>query len=209
MKSISFRKNKFLKVGNFRIPVVKVFRGWRGIVIKTRLKGRDYAIKIHKKAKYSYKEAIALKKASRIRAAPRVFRILRKCIFMQFLSGPFFEKYVLEGKNTQKIRKLAIKVLEKALRLDNLKITNLELSRAHKHIILHREEPFFIDFGRVSFGRGRNFEKLMHYLFFNPSSNLAEKLRQIFGLTNEDIEKFKKLLKKKKKETILLYLKSL
>ncbi len=208
MIRISFRRKRFLKIRNFKVPVIKIFEGWRGIVIKTKLKGRNYAIKIHKKAKYSYKEAIALKKASKIRVAPRVFKISRKYILMQFLSGPPFEKYVLEENDTRKIRKLTIEILEKALRLDNLKITNLELSRAHKHVILHKGAPFFIDFGKVSFNKERNFEKLMHYLFFNPSSNLARRLRQVFNLTKKDIERFRKLLKEKKKETILLYLKS-
>ncbi len=208
MKSI--KKGRFLKIGNLKIPVIEIFEGWRSIVIKTRVKGRCYAVKIlKKKAKYSYREAVALKKASKVRAAPKVFRIFRRCILMEFLSGPFFEKYVMNEKDIKKVRKLIIKILEKALKLDSLKVTNLELSRAHKHIILHKNNPFIIDFGRVSFEKGKNFEKLMHYLFFNPSSNIAKRLRYIFNLTSDDIKNIKNLLKEKRKKTIPLYLESL
>ncbi len=127
-------------------------------------------------------EARLLSLASRHRLAPRPYAWSKDFIVMDYLEGTLLEDLDAQALGRGDAQVLLARLLGKAFVLDRIGIDHGELSRPHRHVILVRLEPFFIDFESASTARRpNNLTSLASALLVKPSS-LSAGLRRAAGV---------------------------
>ncbi len=166
-------------------PVV-LGRGYRGIVFRGRMRGRDAAIKILRTDSTLADlllEAEATRLANRVGVGPKLLGYSPRVLVLEFVEGIAFGKWIerLETGKAGFLKKVLRKCFFQARALDEAGLDHGELSDARKHVIVKSDlTPVIIDFGKASKRRKpSNVTSLFSYITHGPGS---EKILNTLGI---------------------------
>ncbi len=164
-------------------------KGTRSIVVKAWISGYAYALKIRRldsSIPNLKKEAENMKIANSVSVGPKLISYDEGVILMELIDG----KPILDWMNIQKdpsiVRRVLLKLILDAYRLDMVCLDHGELSRASKHIFVKsNNEPVILDFGSSSVNRKpSNVSSLISYLFIRDT--LRNTIQNMCGHTNKE-----------------------
>jgi putative serine/threonine protein kinase len=164
VESLEFNGDKQV----FNVPVLG--KGCVGIVVLAYMGGEKVALKIRRmdadRSKMQH-EAQMLKKANSVRVGPRLLRVSKNFLLMQFVEGRLFPIWLEKRRGKVLLRKVLREVLEQCWRLDEIGLDHGELSHAPKHIIVNgKGKPFIVDFETASVNRKpSNVTSICRFLF--------------------------------------------
>jgi putative serine/threonine protein kinase len=183
VKKLAFMGKK--KILN--IPVLG--KGYVGIVIAAYLKSKKVALKIRRidaGRRDMFHEGLMLKKANSIRIGPKLFKVSKNFLLMDFIEGNTFPEWMkmIQGKDFEiRVKLLLKKILEQCYELDQFGLDHGEINDASKHIIINsKDTPYFIDFETSSLKRKvSNVTSICQYVFLGNAiaSKLEEKIKII------------------------------
>jgi len=166
--------------------LIKLGKGYRGLVIMGEVEGRRAAIKILRTDASMgslEREAEATRLANSVGIGPKVFAHSRHVLALEFIEGRSFDKWIKELDETREaeLRRVLRECFRQARLLDKLPLDHGELSDAKKHIIVKRDlHPVIIDFGKASKRRKpSNVTSLFSYITFGPHSEKIMKMLKI------------------------------
>jgi len=179
------------------IPVLG--RGCVGIVVLAIMHdNRKVAIKIRRvdaDRKTLKHEAEMLKLANSVNVGPKLIAATNNFIVMEFIKGKHLPEWIRKA-DEKEIRKALRKILEDCRKLDKIKLSHGELSRAPKHIMVSNGKPIIVDFETASIKRKKlNVTAVCQYLFIRRE--IANTIKEKIGEINT--EKLVKALKAYKK----------
>ncbi len=125
-------------------------------------------------------------------------------LIREFIDGVPFNKFLLFASH-EDIKRVVLKIIELAYKLDIEKIFLNELSRVTRNIIVTRElNPYIIDLERATKSQRSNVSQFLSYLYKLASSKspFASKIREIIDA--DKIIKIGSLYKKKKDFNLVL-----
>ena len=127
------------------------------------------------------REAEMLKRANSVGVGPRLLRVSKNFLLMQFIDGDLLPKWLEKRKGKRRVRKVLREVLEQCWRLDKAGLDHGELSHAPKHIIVdQKDEAFIVDFETASVNRKpSNVTSICQFLFI--SSAVADEVAVELG----------------------------
>ena len=173
------------------LKIIFIGKGYRGIVVKGRLRGFDAAIKILRTDTAVGgldKEAEATEMANQIGIGPKLLGYSRHVLILEYIEGKHFGKWVeeLAIEKTDVLKDVLSKSLLQARSLDRLGLDHGELSDARKHIIVKPSlDPIIIDFGKARIkNRPSNVTSLFSYIAFGPQS---KKILQMLRVSDPPI----------------------
>lgn len=159
--------------GRHRVGEVPVLgKGHVGVVVAARFGGASVALKIRRvdaDRESLAAEAENLKMANRVSVGPRLLAASANFLLMELVEGDYLPDWVdgLGPSDGDLLRRVLRRLLNKARRLDQVRLDHGELSRAHRHVIVAGGEPRIIDFESASTGRrAANVTSIAHYLYF-------------------------------------------
>ena len=184
MKSmLSKIKNKRYYAKGNRSVVYTGFIGKKKVIIKKQKKNiaaRDIA-KI---------EARWLRILNKQGIGPKLISEGKDYIIMEFIMGKPIMDF-LETAKKQDIEKVISRALKQCIVLDSLNITKKEMHKPVKHIIIHNNNPKFIDFERAKFSQKP--KNLTQFCQFLTSKKVSVILRRKGIIINKT--KLRKFLK--------------
>ncbi len=151
-------------------------------------RGKRFALKIERdksrRRDFVHKETEYLKKANSVQVGPALISsdYENKAILMEFIDGEPFYRWVLEKNPSKKKLKHCLQsLLMQAFRLDSIGLDHGQLAGKGKNILVTKSgEPVIIDFEKASLVRRvHNQTQLQSFLFQNPNSAIAQKIREI------------------------------
>lgn len=186
IKTIEFTGQKHIH----NIPILG--KGCVGIVVAAYRKDEKVALKIRRtdaNRTTMQHEAQMLKKANKINVGPRLLRITKNFLLMEYVEGLLFPEWtrMLTGKGARRRLRYVLRiVLEQAWRLDKAEFDHGELSNAPKHIIVKPDDlPCLVDFETASISRrASNVTSLCQYLFIG--SSIAKLIQKKLGDIKKD-----------------------
>lgn len=144
------------------------------------------------------------------RIAPKVYIFSKDFLVEEKIDGLLLFVFLKSGES-EEIKKVVLKIIDKAHKLDVIGISHNELSRAQKHIIVEKKtyEPIIIDFGSATYNtNSSNLTQVASYLFLgnNAVSKLIIEKLQIEDIKLDKIKELLKIYKKgiKEKKTELM-----
>lgn len=161
--------------GRHKIGEVPVLgKGHVGVVVAARTSGAtSAALKIRRidadRDSFAV-EADNLRMANDVSVGPRLIGSSLNFLLMELIEGDYLPDWVggLGPSEECLLRHVIRLLLDKARRLDSVGLDHGELNRAHRHVIVTRDEPRIIDFESASTGRSvANVTSVAHYVFFN------------------------------------------
>lgn len=103
-----------------------------------------------------------LKILNKHKIGPKLILVKREFFVYEFIQGKEFVEWM---KNKKNIKPMIKKILYKCRVLDKLKTNKMEFTRPIKHIVIHKNEPHFIDFERCYFiERPKNVTQFCQFL---------------------------------------------
>ncbi len=156
-------------------------------------RGKKLALKIEKDKSRRFgmavKEANYLKLANTFGVGPKLFAFDFdcKCILMEFVDGAPFDKWFFEKEPTKKaLKKFIENLLEQAKELDKVGISHGQLAGKGRNILVRNNLPVIIDFEKASIvRRARNENQIKSFLFDNPKSSIAKKIKKFWSLLDK------------------------
>ncbi len=126
-------------------------------------------------------EAELLKKANSVCVGPRLQKVSRNFLLMQFIEGDLLLTWLKKTRSKVRIRRVLRAILEQCFALDCAGLDHGELSRASKHVIVDlADELFLVDFESASLGRKpANVTSVCQFLFLHGET--AMKVRKKLG----------------------------
>ncbi|MBI2529567.1 MAG: hypothetical protein HYW05_00300 [Candidatus Diapherotrites archaeon] len=153
-------------------------------------KGGKFALKIEKenspRREMCEKEVANLLLANKYGIGPKLadYDINARIILMEFIEGKTFSKWLLDGKkapNKKQLLKVISDLLLQAKIMDEIGLDHGQLAGKGANIIVkHNLRPVIIDFEKASQKRRcHNLNQLNSFLFRNPNSEIARKVKEI------------------------------
>ncbi len=172
-----------------------VGRGRHSVVLKS----GDLAIKIEKDVPdfkgASKDEAYFLNRLNKYGIGPKYRGYSNKLRYVRYdyVKGKFLIDFLKEA-DERKIRKIIKICLEKAFKMDLLKINKTEFHKPLKHVLIHKNDAKFIDFERCHYTTNpKNVSQLISFFFKNK--NTAKILKNYKkNISNETFQKVLKSL---------------
>ena len=150
--------------------------GYTGIVVLTRVQGRDTALKIRRlDAPRSdlLAEAKFLEMADRVGVGPKLFAYTNNFLLMDYIDGDRFldwAKKMAEQRNIARTRDIVRQVLEQSFRLDCLGLDRGDMRCISEDALVCDREVVLIDFSAASCDRRpANFTSLAQGLFWGSA----------------------------------------
>ena len=175
--------------------LLKLGKGYRGIVFKGRMGGEDVALKVLRTDSTLsdlFKEAENTKFANSVGIGAKLRASNKHVMVLEYIDGVDLDTWLreLEIREVQPLKKVLASCFRQARTLDEIGLDHGELSDAKRHIILRRDlSPVIIDFGKASKRRRpSNVTSLFSYVTFGRHSN---KILQMLGLSRPPIESSK------------------
>jgi putative serine/threonine protein kinase len=191
LRSIGVESIAFVEVGG-RLEPLMLGKGYRGLVLRGRLRGREAALKILRTdstISSLRREAEATSMANRIGVGPAVLGFADMVLALKLVEGTSLGKWLNElGENRPgDLRRVLRACFEDARKLDKIGLDHGELSDVKKHVIVKPGlKPVIIDFGKASLmRRPSNVTSLLNYFLFGPYS---QKIRGMLGIEEPLIE---------------------
>lgn len=132
------------------------------------------------------REAQMLRKANSIHVGPKLLRVSKNFILMQFIDGFLLPKWLEKRRGKREIKRVLREVLEQCWRLDEAGLDHGELSHAPKHVIIDKtNRPYIVDFETASINRKpSNVTSISQFLFF--SGSVAKMVNERLGKINRE-----------------------
>lgn len=168
----------------FNLPILG--KGYVGIVVKAQTSERTIALKIRRSdadRPSLQHEARMLARANEIKVGPKLMGASKNFLLMHLVDGPFLPEWIRKHREKQLVQFVLNDLLEQCWRLDNIGLDHGELSKAPKHIIIHKQQkPFIVDFETASIKRRpANVTSICNFLFISGNS--------VSSITSEVMEK--------------------
>lgn len=181
----SFLRKRKLKL------ISKIAKGFAGdVFLVSNKNGKKFALKIERsksrRRDMTTKEVLHLQKANSIGIGPKLidFDLEQKIVLMEFINATPFGKWVFE-KNVSKtkLKKTIENLLMQAKRLDTAGLDHGQLAGKGGNILVKKSGfPVIIDFEKASQSRRcHNVTQLESFLFYNPNSEIAKRIRSVLG----------------------------
>ncbi|MDD5148323.1 MAG: hypothetical protein PHH08_02565 [Candidatus ainarchaeum sp.] len=166
----------------------KIAKGWSSEIFLVKNKaGKKLVVKIEKedspRKNMAEKETMHLAAANRIRIGPELisFDLEKRIILMEFIEGKHFSKWLFANPSKKNLKKCIDSLLEQAEKLDEIGLSHGQLAGRGANILVKKNcLPVIIDFEKASQSRRcKNYNQLQAYLFKNPKSAVARKVKEI------------------------------
>lgn len=162
-------------------------KGCVSIVVKAALDSEIVALKIRRldaDRESMEREAGFLKIANSVGVGPKLFAKSKNFLAMSLADGMKIMDWIKQDLDAQKIRLVALQVLEQCFRLDTVGLDHGELSDLSKHVIVGKD-AMIIDFESASAERRvSNVTAAVQCLFI--WSEIARKVRSILKIDSTD-----------------------
>ena len=199
VKALEFKGEKQA----FNIAVLG--KGCVGIVVIVHMDGEKAALKIRRvdadRTEMQH-EAEMLEKANSVDVGPKLLRVSKNFLLMQYIDGVLFPVWLEECGEKAQVRKVLRDVLRQCWRLDKIGLDHGELSHAPKHVIINQSgRPFIVDFESASINRKpSNVTSICQFLFI--SGGVAVKVVEKLGKRDKEtiIESLRKYKKDSRRE---------
>ncbi len=181
---------RFLEEQELRL-VKKIARGWSSeIFLAENSKGKKFILKAEREKSTRFKmaerEAENLRKANSAGIGPKLagFDLEKRIILMEAIAGQTFSEWLFGGKPGKKELLLVTReLMRQAKKLDEIGLDHGQLAGKGKNILVQRSKPVIIDFEKASSNRKcHNLSTIEGFLFKNPRSAIAAKVRETLGL---------------------------
>jgi putative serine/threonine protein kinase len=176
------------KTSAFNVPILG--KGFVGIVVIANLDGQRIALKIRRvdadRVGLQH-EAQMLAKANSMQVGPRLIRVSKNFLLMQFIDGVVLLDWLDMHKEKKPLRNVLKDILEQCWRLDNIDLDHGELSKAPKHLIVDKtQKPFIVDFETASLNRKpANVTSVCQFLFTSHGT-VAKAVAEVLGERNRE-----------------------
>lgn len=178
--------------GMHRILEVPVLgKGHVGVVVMARLEKGHAALKIRRTdadRASLVKEAENLARANKVSVGPRLLDVSDNFLLMELIEGEYIADWVqrIQPPDVGLLHHVLKLLMDKARRLDLIGLDHGELSRAHRHVIVARNEPRIIDFESSSIGRRvSNVTSIAHYICFN--NKMRKSVERFFFIPEPEV----------------------
>ncbi len=184
------RVNSLGFVGEKTMLNVQVLgKGCVGIVVIAYVDHQKVALKIRRvdaDRNSMQHEAKLLKKANSICVGPRLKKVSRNFLLMEFVEGNLLLPWLKRTKEKVRIRRVLRAILEQCFALDCAGLDHGELSRASKHVIVDlADKPFLVDFESASLDRKpANVTSVCQFLLLHGET--AMKVRKRLGKIDDE-----------------------
>jgi putative serine/threonine protein kinase len=175
-------------IGEKQVSNVSVLgKGCVGVVVSAYKNGFRVALKIRRvdadRAKM-HQEAGLLKIANSVDVGPRMLAVSKNFLCMQFIDGVLLPAWLNRKTSKSRIRMVLRKILDQCWRLDSIRMDHGELSHAHNHVMINRQDvPVIVDFESASLNRRpANVTSICQFLFIG--SETAMEIRGKLGETD-------------------------
>jgi len=172
--------------------LVKLGKGYRGVVFRGRMRGEDVALKVLRTdstLRDLIEEAENTKLANSVGIGARLRASSKHVIALEYIDGVDLDTW-LKGLDVGEVRSLKMVLascFRQARALDEIGLDHGELGDARRHIILRRNlSPVIIDFGKASRRRRpSNVTSFFSYVTFGRHSS---KILKMLGLSKPPID---------------------
>ncbi|MFH0954865.1 MAG: RIO1 family regulatory kinase/ATPase [Candidatus Micrarchaeota archaeon] len=180
--------------------IKKISKGFAGDVFLVQNKRKqNFALKIERpksrRRDMVSKEVLNLQKANSAGIGPSLidFDLGKKIILMEFIQGKVFGKWVLQ-KNISKtaLEKTIESLLFQARQMDEIGLDHGQLAGPGKNILVRPNHAVcIIDFEKASQNRRcHNVHQLQSFLFFNPHSDISNRVRKVLKIKSGEKSAF-------------------
>jgi putative serine/threonine protein kinase len=191
LRNIGVESIAFVEAGG-RLEPLMLGKGYRGFVIRGRLKGGDAALKILRTDSTIpslRREAETTLMANHVGVGPKVLGFTDIVLALELIEGMSLDKWLnmLEEDRLSELKMVIRACFEDARRLDMIGLDHGELSDVKKHVIVRPGlKPVIIDFGKASLmRRPSNVTSLFNYFLFGPYS---WKIRRMLGIERPSLD---------------------
>jgi putative serine/threonine protein kinase len=152
-------------------------KGHVGLVVESIFEGKRVALKIRRTDADRpglEREAQMLEKANSVNVGPKLCTYSRNFIVMELIEGAFLRNWIIEldEEDSDILKDVLRRILDKARRLDRIGLDHGELSRIKRHIIVMDTNPRIIDFESASINRRpSNVTSVTNFIFINRWMN--------------------------------------
>jgi len=131
------------------------------------------------------KEFKHLKKANSVGIGPKLLSVDNecRCILREFVDGIHLTDFIYSNPSKNDLQKVVDDLLAQAKKLDEIGLDHGQLAGRGKNVLVTKKlKPVIIDFEKASQNRKcGNFNQLTSFLFRNPNSSIAKKVKEILG----------------------------
>ncbi len=182
------RIGPFLQEKNLQF-VEKLGKGYSSeIFLVKNGRGKKFVLKAERenspRNKMVERETQNLEKANSIGIGPKLagFDLVRRIILMEFIEGKTFAEWLFSNPSKEELKAFIEELLEQAKKLDEIGLDHGQLAGRGKNILVRKGKPVIIDFEKSSSQRKcHNFSTVGAFLFRNPHSAIAARVREILG----------------------------
>jgi predicted Ser/Thr protein kinase len=150
--------------------------------------GQKFVLKAEKSKSTRFqmaeRETGNLRKANSLGIGPTLidFDLKKRAILMEFVDGKTFAKWLFSQPTKKELLSFAKELIEQAKALDAIGLDHGQLAGAGKNILVREGKPVIIDFEKASSVRKcHNLSVIKSFLFRNPNSAIAAKVRAVLG----------------------------
>ena len=160
--------------------------GHVGVVVKGLRRDSIVAVKIRRvdaDRPTLEREAESLKVANSAGVGPKLISHTKDMIVMEYVEGEHLASWLSRSPSAHELCTVLKSLLYQCRKLDRAGLDHGELSRPHKHVMVHRDlKVYILDFESASTRRKpRNVTSICSYLFLKPG-NPAQYIRETLGI---------------------------
>ncbi|MCR4335122.1 MAG: hypothetical protein NUV57_01140 [archaeon] len=184
----------FLKKNNFKL-VEQIAKGWTSFVYLVedskgkKLVAKSLREKVHR-INMVERESENLKLANSVSVGPKLIEVdfENKVVLMEYVNGVSFNNWLFSNPKKTELEKFLKELFEQAEKIDKIGLDHGQLAGKGRNIIVKKGLPIIIDFEKASIKRKvGNVNQLKAFLFLNPHSSIAKKVKDIL---ESDYEQF-------------------
>ena len=134
------------------------------------------------------REAELLRMANSVAVGPKFVAATKHFLLMEVIEGDSLEHWLYAHQSPGEVRKLVGDVLEQCWRLDVMGLDHGELSKAHKHILVSKQDkPFIVDFETASTNRNASNVTSVCQFLFQSNGEVCRAVVQVLGTRSENL----------------------
>ncbi len=171
------------------LMVAKIGRGHSSEIFAVKNDaGQKFVLKAEKSKSQRFqmaeREVENLRKANSLGIGPTLigFDLKKRAILMEFVDGKTFAQWLFSQPTKKELLSFAKELIEQAKALDAIGLDHGQLAGKGKNILVRKGKPVIIDFEKASSSRKcHNLSVIKAFLFRNPNSAIAAKVRAVLG----------------------------
>lgn len=212
LERLGVKEIAFAEVGGRLDPLI-LGKGYRGFVLRARLRDRDAALKILRTdstISSLEREAEATYLANRVNVGPLLLGYSSRVLVLELVEGASLDRWLekMAENDSEKLRGVLRDCFRDARKLDVIGLDHGELSDVKKHVIVRPSlRPVIIDFGKASARRRpSNVTSLFSYLNFGPHSR---KILSMLGVDEPPLIEVKEYKRRMDQESFMKLIRAL